>query len=228
CFMSITVPIAEEVVSMSGEAVAVTSTVSACVPTPMVAVIPVVFVACTETASNTCDLKPCFEILKRYVPTGRLTKVWVPPSWVWDVCVEPVATSTNWRSAPCTTLPLASTTTMLTLPSELCCAMLAGKVISQLTRPMAAIRKEEADLRDIRPPPRTCLWPPDPAESSTTCTKSPEQKTRRARLPLRLDFVYNIRSRCQADSCKHTLRLWKIVAEQLGEVAKLPLVYGSS
>src|SRR5215469_1051272 len=153
CFRSITLPIADEVVSIRGAAAAVTSTVSAKAPTVRVAVTSVVFVACTMTVSKTCDLKPSLETLRRYVPSERLTNVYVPAAWVSAVLAVLVAKSRNSRCAPGTTLPLGSNTVTVTVPSEPCWAQAQGRARNRTAKRHEAnvIRRE--DTRDIRLPP---------------------------------------------------------------------------
>src|SRR4051794_20244335 len=146
-----TVPIAFELVSMSGSAAAVTSTVSVNAPTVNVALTSVVFVACTSTASNTCDLKPCFETASLYVPNGKLTNVWVPEDDVSPLRITLVPMSRSSTCAPGTTLPLGSRTVTDTVPSDPCCEKASGtERIRDRTVATTVKQKGSTDLWDIR------------------------------------------------------------------------------
>src|SRR5439155_19198379 len=94
----------------------------------------------------------------------------------WPFLTTLVARSVNSSSAPCTTLPLGSRTVTATVPSDPCCASAVGATQTKLKR-LAAIGRynENADLRDIHPPPAKSRS----SVSHEEKTSARDEKTRR-------------------------------------------------
>src|ERR1700722_6802775 len=176
CLKSTVVPIALVVVSTNGAVPPLTSTVSFVVPTTSLAEMSVVWAACTITSVNTCVWKPAFDTVSLYFPRERFTKVWVPCSWVSALRTSFVVRSRSSSCAPCTTLPLGSSTVNVTVPSEPCCAHVAGALNVNKTSAIAKLRRLHEYLQDISPPSEGTMFSPRPLPGSLP---APAPKVRR-------------------------------------------------